>query len=287
MELIRRSLPPGTDQYDALCSWVERNCDSTSSLLDVGAGDGDDGYAKRLRSSVACIVGVDPDPNCVRNSLVDELRPTTIEDYALYSTERFRTAVAVFVAEHIAEPAVFLTAIRACLEEDGSLFLLTPSLWHYYGLGSRLLRRLRIDRRVHGWLSVRCAEMHESSFYPLHYRVNTVRSLASAAEQAGFGRIEVVFLEDHGIFEPFFPGRLRFVPRSYSRVVHRLNRGRKTGVGFGTLLCRLTVGSTLEPILLRPTPAQVPSEARELEFSRGLVAAEVLAEAAARPPAQA
>jgi SAM-dependent methyltransferase len=271
-----------------LCSWIERDCDSASWLLDVGAGDGDDGYAQRLRSSVACIVGVDPDPICAGNSVVDELCPTTIEDYARYSTERFRTAVAVFVAEHIAEPAVFLAAIRACLEEGGSLYLLTPSLWHYYGLGSRLLRGLRIDRRVHAWLSVRCAEMHESAYYPLHYRLNTVRSLASAAEQAGFGRMEVAFLEDHGVFEPFFPARLRFVPRSYSRVVHRLNRRRKAGVGFGTLLCRLTVPPALEPALLGPAPERIPNEAEELlAFSHGLVAAEVFADPAVPPPAQA
>ncbi|HVX23025.1 MAG TPA: methyltransferase domain-containing protein [Acidimicrobiales bacterium] len=249
----RCALPPGTNQYDALCQWVDELVTARTRLLDIGAGDGDDDYAGRLKELVGRYVGVDPDPATAHNAVLDDWYEGTIEAYAAEVGEPFDVALAIYVVEHVADPVAFLTAARRCLEPGGSLFVLTPNLWHYFAPLSWLTARLHIDGQVLRWLRAARPETHDAAHFPTSYRMNSVTAFTKHARRAGFVQVDVRHLDDPGIFEAYFPGRLVTLPRGYSRLVRRL----ALAGTYGTLLCRLVANG--DSLSASPSSSARPS----------------------------
>ena len=204
-------------------------------MLDIGAGDGDDAYTARIRPHVLRLVGVDPDPRVAANPNLDERHQLTLERYAANEPSTFDVAVAVYVAEHVADPDRFLHAVRSCLRTGGSLFLLTPNLWHYFGLLAWLSSAAHLEDSLLRLARAGKPEIQHVAHFPVRYRLNSVHALRRHAEAAGFGRLEICHLDNPAVFEIYFPGRLRSLPRMYSRAAYRLH-GRAL---LGTLLVRL------------------------------------------------
>jgi SAM-dependent methyltransferase len=182
---------------------------------------------------VSRIVGVDPSPGIWQNTLVDERHQCSLEEHAAVSPDAYDLAVASYVVEHIAQPDPFLRALHGCLVPGGSAFLVTPHLFHYFGLSAYVATRLHIDE----WLLRRVRDeqtVHEHHF-PVQYRLNSRGRIRRVARHAGFTDVEFRMLDEPGIYQPYLPARLRQLPVMWSRAVHRFNA---TGLG-GTLLVRL------------------------------------------------
>jgi SAM-dependent methyltransferase len=236
LRLVRRGLGPTDDQYEALRDWVGEVVSADSRLLDVGAGDGDDSYARLIRPLVREIVGVDPDPGLEGNELLDRAYRTTVEQFAADRPEPpFDAAVAIYVAEHVGDPVSFLSSVASCLRPGGSLFLLTPNLWHYFGLLAKTSLRLGLDDRLLRMVRHSHPGHDHVAHFPVAYRMNSVTALGRSAGRAGFVAGEIRFLENPAVFETYFPPRLAVLPRSYSRLVHRYG----LVAAYGTMLCRL------------------------------------------------
>jgi SAM-dependent methyltransferase len=236
-------LAASEDQYDTLAHWLAEVVSPTDSLLDIGAGDGDDSYYHLVRPLVGRVVGVDPDPHASARADLDEWHNTSIETYAasrLSATdpERFDLALAIYVLEHVVEPESFFSSARACLRPGGSLFVITPNLWHYFGLLAKGSMALGIEDRLLGALRTAHPDhhhaAHQAAHFPVAYRANSVRALARLGKKAGYSALQIRHLENPAVFETYFPGRSVAFPRAYSRAVHRLGRPEL----FGTLICR-------------------------------------------------
>jgi len=226
-------IPAGVQQFDALCAWVLEHCPSGGTVLDVGAGDGDMDYPTRLRARAGRIVGIDPSSGIWQNELVDEQHQRTLEEHAATAPEPYDIAVASYVVEHIAEPERFLEALAACVKPGGSAFLITPHLFHYFGLSAWLANRAHVDE----WLLHRIRDeqtLHDHHF-PVQYRLNSSGRIRAAAATAGFRAVELRRLDEPGIYQPYFPARLRWLPVIWSRGVHRFH----VPAAAGTLLIRL------------------------------------------------
>jgi SAM-dependent methyltransferase len=235
VDVVQRALPAVTDQYDAFCAWVAEACRPDTWMLDIGAGDGDDVYAARLRPHVLRLVGVDPDPGLAANPYLDERHQLTLEQYVATDPPPFDAAVAVYVAEHVGEPERFLRAVHSCLRPGGALFLLTPNLWHYFGLMARVSSAIHLEEPLLRLARTGRPELHQVDHFPVRYRLNSVNALRRHAEAAGFGRLEIRHLDNPGVFETYFPDRLRKLPRRYSRAAYLLRRDSL----LGTLLVKL------------------------------------------------
>ena len=270
--VVRSALGPREDQYAVLAAWVKEVASPTDGLLDIGAGDGDDEYSSLIRPLVAHFAGVDPDSRSQQNPALDDWHPMTIETFATRLTSGapgdgvseppapFDLALAIYVAEHIDDPVAFLRGARSCLKSGGSLFVITPNLAHYFGAAAKTAMALRIDDRLlealrrrqdrrerSGRAHPQCPDQRHhhqhalgdpaghAAHFPMSYNMNTVRALGLAAEAAGFTALEVRHLENPAVFETYFSGRLRAIPRGYARVVHSL----QVPGAFGTLICRL------------------------------------------------
>lgn len=230
------ALPAGSDQFESLCAWVAESCTGSEVLLDIGAGDGDDVYAARIAPLVGRYVGVDPDPRSKANPALAEWFPMTVEEYASTHPDSADLAIAVYVAEHVESPERFLQAARACLRAPAALYLLTPNLWSYFAPVSLLTSRLGLEGRLLRLLRSHHPELGHVGHFPPRYRLNSATTIARLARRAGFGAVEVRHLEDPGIFESYFPGRLVALPRAYSRMVTRLGWQEI----YGTLLVKIS-----------------------------------------------
>lgn len=225
--------PAGVHPYDALRDMVAALAHPGARVIDVGAGDGDPDYPSWLSEIEGHVVGIDPSAGIYANPRLDERHQATLEEFAAAHPRQFDIAAASFVAEHVADPGAFLTALHLCLKPGGSAFILTPHVMHYFGAGALVANRLRVDE----WLLHRLrdeATLHERHC-PLQYRMNTRRRLERQARRAGFCRIEFHMLELAELYEPYFPRRLRPFPAAWSAVVHRLNAPALAG----TILARL------------------------------------------------
>ncbi|MDA8038752.1 MAG: methyltransferase domain-containing protein [Actinomycetota bacterium] len=239
LQLHRRGLGATEDQYAVLRDWVAELASPGCRLLDVGAGDGDDGYAALLRPLVAEVVGVDPDPGIRRNVLLDRRYEMPVERFAANRLEEpFELAVAVYVAEHVSHPAAFLGSVRACLRPGGSLILVTPNLWHYFGLAAKSTMVLGLDDALLRFARASHPGHAHVAHFRVAYKMNSGAALEREAASAGFVSGEIRYLENPAIFETYFPTRLSWLPRGYSSAVHRLG----LEALYGTVLCRLVTG---------------------------------------------
>jgi SAM-dependent methyltransferase len=235
VDTVRTRLPPSTDQYQELISWVGDALPPDASLLDIGAGKGRNPYLAELVGRCSRVAGVDPSDDIDDNPYLTH----RLKGYLAYAEgvpgfEPFDAAMAVYVVEHIDDSDTFLNTAHRFLVPGGSLFLLTPNLWHYFGVASLLASRLHVE----DWLlkRLRGEELVDDYHFDVQFQMNSVRQLTEAAERAGFARAEFRHLEDPGIFEGYLPERLAWFPRGYSKAVRRLRRGSN----YGTLLVRLT-----------------------------------------------
>jgi len=253
-----RLLAATDDQYDVLARWLAEVACPLDTLLDIGAGDGDDAYCHLIRPLVGRVVGVDPDPRTSRNTGLDEWHQATIEAFAaeLLAAQASRAresaepgagppsatggfglfdlALAVYVVEHVTAPAAFFSAARVCLRPGGSLFVITPNLWHYFGLLAKGAMGLGVEDRLLGAVRAAAGEHDHAAHFAVAYRANSVRALRRFGSEAGFSSLEIRHLENPAVFETYFPGWAVAFPRWYSRAVHRLGRPEL----FGTFICR-------------------------------------------------
>ena len=226
-------VPPAVHQFDALYEMIATYAGADSVVLDVGAGDGGRDYPARLRPIVGRIVGVDPSPVILANERVDERFQSTLEEFAPTHRRHFDLVVASYVVEHVSMPVTFLAAMHECLKPGGSAFIITPNVFHYFGAVAFIARRLHVDEWV-----VRHARdqatLHDQHF-PVQYRMNSRGRLTRVARRAGFRSVEIRMLDEPGIYQPYFPERLRPIPVLWSKMVHRLDRPALAG----TMLARL------------------------------------------------
>ena len=230
---ITSHLPPEVDQFDELQSWMLGGDEPPRRILDVGGGGSFYDFAGRIRRHAEWMVGVDPASTVLNRPWLDEAYAATVEQFAETTPERFDAAMCLYVAEHVEQPLEFLVAVRSLLNDGAACYGITPNLWHYFGLASAGASRVGLE----DWLlhRVRAADLIEAYHAPVRYRLNTIRSLSRTAAAAGFRTVEVRGLEQPGMFETYFPTRLRGFPRYYSRVVNRFASPRLCG----TLVFRL------------------------------------------------
>jgi SAM-dependent methyltransferase len=213
-------LPSTTDVQTEFPRWVTQYCDSTSIVLDVGAGKGRTGHAAIIRQKVARLVGVDPDASIVQNPYLDERCQASIEEFAKERDSNFDCLYSTSVLEHVTNPCKFLSACRSLLKPGGTLFSVTPNLWHYFGMATKLSASLRIE----DWLLERLVgtQVKASYHFPTTYRLNSIRTLKHTLAYSGFREVEFRCFDQPNGFEYVFPKQLRWFPSFYSHLVYRL-----------------------------------------------------------------
>ncbi len=232
------------NQYERLRSLgaaLNSGADDSLRILDVGAGPGSPNYSPYFAELATRYVGVDPDEDILENNWVDEAHHMSIEDYAeahraavaTGDDELYDAATAIYVWEHLPDPAGFLRSVRSVLRPGATLLCITPNGLHPFGVMSKVLAKLDLTDRV--LRRLRPDEIDHYHF-PVVATRNTMWGVRSAAEEAGFADAEVMLHDEPGVFVPYLPDRLKRLPYVYSRVIGATN----VDVLSGTLIIRLT-----------------------------------------------
>jgi SAM-dependent methyltransferase len=201
--------------------WVAQYCAPNSLVLDVGAGKGRLQSPAIIKQRVGQMVGVDPDPAISQNPHLDEWHCSTLEDFASESAGRFDFLYSMMVLEHITQPQAFFASCRLLLKPGGMFFAVTPNLWHYFGLATKISSMLKIEDRLLDLLIGKAAK--EQYHFPTAYRANSLRILRRLLIEAGFREVEFRCFDAPFGYNYIIPKYLRWFPQIYSHIVYTLH----------------------------------------------------------------
>lgn len=181
-------------------------------ILNIGCGRGkarDDQaiYRRNLQDltrSSRRVIGIDVDPGGKENPFIHEFRPIGEDFRWPVDNASIDLALSDYVLEHVADPKSFFEEARRVLKPGGLIAIRTPNKHSYIALASML-----VPNRLHGRVINRISGRKEEDVFPVVYRANTRRRLASLLRQSQFE--PVVFAIEAE------PGYLRF-----SRIAYRL-----------------------------------------------------------------
>lgn len=192
------------------------------AALNIGGGCNASGRFPAVRRRAQRLVSVDPHPDVLDDSEADEHWQQTLEEFAPGHPEEFDVAFAVYVLEHVTDPAAFTGAAARVLRPGGTFLAITPSLWHYFGLTTWATTRLGIDE----WLLPRLRDAGQVAEYHFRteYRLNSIRALSRHLERAGFSRAEFWMWDLPRLYQPYLPGSVKRLAPTWSRAAYALGR---------------------------------------------------------------
>lgn len=174
-------------------------CTTPPRVIDIGCGAGISRRGNQSQWEIKSLTseywGLEPDPNVEpEEGLFDYFQHALMETADL-PENYFHLAYSYAVMEHVADPASFLQAVYRCLRPGGVYLFMTPNARHYFGIISRVVKRIGLDRLV---LRIVTGQKQLHGCYPLEYRFNTRAAIERTAESNGFCSPTIAFLESVG-----------------------------------------------------------------------------------------
>jgi SAM-dependent methyltransferase len=228
-------VPSSTNVNKAFPDWIAEYCNPTSLVLDIGAGYDRNQIDAFLKSRVSCLVGIDPSEDILSNLAVDERYQTSLENFAKVTEMEFDVLFSVMVLEHVTDPTTFFSACGRMLKPGGTLFMVTPNLWHYFGLATKITSLLGMNE----WILDRLiGKQHKETYhFSTTYRINSLYAIRRILTQVGFSSVEFQCFDAPYRYNYVIPKYLRWFPHLYSRLVYWLN----LPFMMGTIMFRATV----------------------------------------------
>jgi SAM-dependent methyltransferase len=178
-------------------------CGPSASVLDIGCGRGFDDEPRlqeEISSCSARYIGIEPDVSILAPPACDEYHACQLED-ARIAAQSIDVAFAVFVIEHIEEPARFFAAAHSILRPGGVFWGFTVDARSAYAKVSSAVQALTIKDRYLNFLFGARERRHKN--YPTYYAANTPARVATVANK--FARVEAISLHHVGILDPVLP----------------------------------------------------------------------------------
>jgi SAM-dependent methyltransferase len=208
--------PPAQHPYCILETEVGRLLRPDCTLLDAGCGRAGE-LLQLLGPRVREAIGVDvgdfgalvTGPNCryIRGDLSRIDLPDASVDIVVSRS----------VMEHLKDPLAAYLELGRVLKPGGYFVFLTPNLWDYASLLSRL-----IPNRLHASIVRRTEGRDEADTFPTWYRSNTAGTVARLAAASGFRVASCRYLTQ-------YPNYLRFntllflAGAEYARIIGRIH----------------------------------------------------------------
>lgn len=166
---------PATERYEAL---IRAHLRPGMTVLDLGCGRG--GALEQLGAAVEHPLGLDPDhASLVEHRLPDLPRAVALADALPLPARSVDLVLASWVLEHLTDPARVFGEIGRVLRPGGAFIFVAPGARSPAALTNRIFGPLQ------RWLVPRLYGREEADAFPVVYRANTRRRIASLASGAG------------------------------------------------------------------------------------------------------
>jgi SAM-dependent methyltransferase len=186
-----------TDVYELV---VSKRVVPGCNWLDVGGGHAifpdNPRLARELVSRCAKVVAVDPSDNVRRNPFVHERNQVALEEFDC--GVQFQLATMRMVVEHVKDPESFVGALSRLVSPGGTVIVFTINRRAPIALVSRL-----VPFRFHHPIKQLFWGGEEEDTFPVSYRMNTRKILASLFYRSGFDEIMFTKLDDLSMFGRF------------------------------------------------------------------------------------
>jgi SAM-dependent methyltransferase len=187
-KLRRRYFGDSPHPYRTLEQELARRIRPDDVLLDAGCGR-DAEILSRFTSNVKTAIGIDvvtfvPGNRSQKIRLVN----ADLEQIAL-RRESVDCAISRSVLEHVKNPSQVYNELYRILKPGGRFIFLTPNLWDYGAIASKL-----IPNSLHPWIVRKLEGREEDDTFPTYYRSNTPAAVRRLARDVGFAVEAVRFL---------------------------------------------------------------------------------------------
>jgi SAM-dependent methyltransferase len=206
--------------------WVADSCGPGADVLEIGAGCHRSGDLQPIRRRRPHLVGVDPSETIWQNAELDERFQETVEDFARDHAADFDVAFAVFVLEHVADPAAFSDACARVLRPGGVLLGLTVNKYQYFGFATWMTSRLGVTDRVLARIDHGHGHAHH---VPTVYRMNSPGQVSRHLGRAGFESVAFRMFDKPEMYEWYLPPPLRPMACAWSAAAYRMGSPRLMG----------------------------------------------------------
>lgn len=187
----------GRDDPLVFSETVSRYLQPGHVVLEVGAGSGTI-YPHSIRSKVARLVGLDPDPRVVDNPQLDQGVVGVCEDLP-FPDASFDVVFHRMVAEHLPTPVIATREIARVLKPGGLFFMHTPNRLHYSMIAAQVTPLWFHQIYMHRLGTRKDArDVHRA-----YYRMNSTRDIRRICQDASLEVLELQFINSP-------PGYLRF-----------------------------------------------------------------------------
>jgi|WetSurMetagenome_2_1015567.scaffolds.fasta_scaffold140702_2 SAM-dependent methyltransferase len=122
------------------------------------------------------VVGVDADPNVHQNPTCDETIECDLSNDLPFENNSFDMIHCRWVTEHLSNPQKSFCEFQRILKPGGSLFILTPNIYHYATIVARVT-----PYQFHKWWR----NTREREIFPTYYRANSKCRLYKLCRTAG------------------------------------------------------------------------------------------------------
>jgi SAM-dependent methyltransferase len=209
-KLFKRESHP----YRILEREIENHLAPHHVFLDAGCGRSAEVLA-RFRGKASCLVGID---------LVDFNPGIANGDLKLMKGDLTNIQLGAgcvdlvssrSVLEHLSYPLRVYQEMFRILKPGGHFIALTPNLWDYASLLSKL-----IPNRLHPWIVRMTEGRDEKDTFPAYYRSNTSRSIHRLARQSGFDVVSLKYLGQYPSYFRFNRA-LFLVAAAYEKLISR------------------------------------------------------------------
>ena len=189
---------PSGAAFEAL---VRQHLTPASRVLDLGCGRG--GVMELFWREVRRAVGVDPDLASLREHRAGFARAAALGEALPFVAGSFDLVLALWVFEHLAQPARVLAEAHRVLAPGGRLLFLTPNARHPLLLANRFSWAFPAVQRL---LVPRLYGRAEADTFRVRYQANTIGRLRGLAAAAGFrvARLEAIADPTYLAFNPLF-----------------------------------------------------------------------------------
>lgn len=178
------------EMYEAV---VKRHVFQECTWIDVGGGHSvfpdNPQLARSLVTRCSFVVAVDPSDNVNRNSFVHQRSQCPVDAYE--TDRRFDLATLRMVVEHVTDPEKMIQSLSRLLRPGGVAIVFTVNRFSPITILSRL-----IPFKLHHPIKRLFWGGEEQDTFPVHYKMNTRRSLRRLFEANGFAEHGFAYLDD-------------------------------------------------------------------------------------------